>query len=124
MHVKTKVDAGADYITTQMFFDNGKYFSYLKACREIGIQVPIIPGIKILRSTAQLRTIPKTFHIDFPEELVDEVHKSPNHVEEIGQRWAMKQAEGLLAAGVPCVHFYIMNDTPAVVEIVKHFQKS
>ncbi len=123
MHMKKKVDAGADYITTQMFFDNEKYFSYVKACREIGIQVPIIPGIKILRNVAQLRSIPKTFHIDFPDDLVDEVLKSPDHVEEIGKRWALKQSDGLLAAGAPCVHFYIMNDTPAVVEIVKHFQK-
>jgi methylenetetrahydrofolate reductase (NADPH) len=123
INMKKKVDAGADYITTQMFFDNEKYFSYLKACREIGIQVPIIPGIKILRSVAQLRSIPKTFHIDFPEELVDQVHASPENVEEIGKWWAMKQVEGLLNAGVPCVHFYIMNDTPTIVEIVKHFQK-
>lgn len=123
MHLKKKVDAGADYITTQMFFDNDKYFSFVKACREAGITVPIIPGIKILRSVGQLKSIPRTFHIDLPDPLVDEVMASPNHAAEIGQKWAMKQTEGLLQAGAPCVHFYIMNDTPAVVEVVKHFQK-
>lgn len=122
-HLKTKVDAGADYITTQMFFDNDNYFKYVKMCREAGIKVPIIPGVKILRTTGQLKSIPKTFHIDLPDELVDEVHESPNHVAEIGMRWAKKQTQGLLEAGVPCVHFYIMNDTPAVVDVVKHFQK-
>jgi methylenetetrahydrofolate reductase (NADPH) len=122
-HLKAKVDAGADYITTQMFFDNEKYFAFVKACREIGITVPIIPGIKILRSVAQLKSIPRTFHIDLPDELVDQVHESPSHVIEIGKSWALKQAEGLLASGAPCVHFYIMNDAPQVVDIVKKIQK-
>lgn len=121
--LKHKVDMGADYIVTQMFFDNEKYFSFVDSCREVGIKIPIIPGIKILRSTAQLKSIPKTFHIDLPNELVDEVLEKPSHVEEIGQRWAKKQVEGLLARGVPGVHIYIMHDTPAVVSLVKHFQK-
>ncbi|MGE0632357.1 MAG: methylenetetrahydrofolate reductase [Pseudobdellovibrionaceae bacterium] len=121
--LKQKVDSGADYIVTQMFFDNDQYFSYVKQCRDAGITVPIIPGVKILRSAAQLKSIPKTFHIDFPEQLVDEVHHSPSHAGEIGQKWAEKQVEGLLAAGVPGVHFYIMNDTPTVVDIVRKFKK-
>lgn len=122
-YLKYKVDCGADYIVTQMFYDNQKYFDFVKACRSVGIQVPIIPGVKILRSQAQLRSIPKTFHIDLPHELVDEVMENPKHAEEVGKRWTMQQVEGLLAAGVPGVHFYIMNDTPAVVDIVKTFQK-
>lgn len=121
--LKKKVDAGADYIVTQMFFDNDSFFSFVKSAREIGITVPIIPGVKILRSAAQLKSIPKTFHIDFPDALVDEVQQNPSHAAEIGQRWTEKQVEGLLAAGVPGVHFYIMNDTPVVAEIVRKFKK-
>lgn len=121
-NLKLKVDAGAEYIVTQMFFDNKKFFEFERACRDIGITVPIIPGIKILRSTAQLKNIPKTFHIDLPDQLVDEASENPEHVEEIGMNWAIKQTEELLAAKVPVVHFYIMNDTQAVVQTVKRFQ--
>lgn len=122
-YLKRKVDSGADYITTQMFFDNEKYFSFVRACREVGIKVPIIPGVKILRNLGQLKSIPRTFHIDLPDALVDEVHASPTHIEAIGKKWIRQQVDGLLSAGVPCVHFYIMNDTAAVIETVKHFQK-
>ena len=121
-NLKLKVDAGAEYIVTQMFFDNKKFFEFEKACRDAGITVPIIPGVKILKSIAQLKNIPKTFHIDLPDQLVDEASENPDHVEEIGINWAMKQTEELLAAKVPVVHFYIMNDTPAVVKTVKRFQ--
>lgn len=120
-HLKAKVDAGAQYITTQMFYNNECFYSFVKQCREEGINVPIIPGLKVLKKTAQLNTIPKNFHIDFPDELVDEVTENPKHVEEIGIRWAKKQTQGLLEFGVPCVHYYIMNDTSSVVEVVKEF---
>lgn len=119
--LKEKVDAGAEYITTQMFYDNEHYFNFVNLCREEGINVPIIPGLKVLKKTAQLKTIPKNFYIDFPDELVDEITSNPSHVEEIGIRWAKKQAEGLLNFGVPGLHFYIMNDTSSVVEVVKEF---
>ena len=122
-YLKKKVDAGADYIVTQMFFENSKYFDFVRQCREIGITVPIVPGFKILRTTAQLKSIPKTFHIDLPDALVDEVTENPTHVEEIGTRWAKAQAEGLLNNGAPGVHFYIMNDTHRVVEIVKSLSR-
>jgi methylenetetrahydrofolate reductase (NADPH) len=120
-NLKKKVDAGAEYIVTQMFYDTKKYINYVKACREAGITVPIIPGIKILRSAPQLKSIPKNFYIDFPDELVDEVTKSPQHVLEIGKRWAAKQTEELLSFGVPGVHYYVLNDVHSVVEVVKKF---
>lgn len=121
-YLKKKVDAGAQYITTQMFFDNQKYFQFVKQCRDFGIQVPIIPGLKVLRSMAQLKSLPKTFHIDLPDVLVDEVTENPEHVAEIGARWALKQAEELMNANVPSLHFYVLNDAPLVSGIVKKLQ--
>jgi methylenetetrahydrofolate reductase (NADPH) len=122
-NLKKKVDAGAQYITTQMFFDNQKYFDFVAQCRAAGIEVPIIPGIKILRSVAQLKSLPKTFHIDLPDPLVDEITENPDHASEIGQRWAFKQAQELMNAKVPSVHFYVLNDAPLVADIVKDLQR-
>ncbi len=123
LNLKKKVDAGADYIVTQMFFDNKHYFEFLRLAREIGITVPILPGIKVLKNTTQLVSIAKNFYIDFPDELVEQVTKEPKSVVQIGKEWAMKQVEGLLAGGVQGIHFYIMNDTNTIVDIVKKFQK-
>lgn len=120
--LKRKVDLGAEYITTQMFFNNAKYFEFVDSCREAGITVPIVPGIKILKSVKQLQSLPRNFYIDFPEELVNEVMENQDHVVEIGINWAMKQTEELVNAGVPSVHFYIMNDTESVLKIVKKFK--
>ncbi len=117
-HLKRKVDLGADYVITQMFFDNDKFFAFEKACREAGITVPIIPGIKVLRSAAQLRTLPKAFFIDLPDALVDEVLKDPKHAAELGQRWALKQSQDLLARGCKTLHYYVLNDVAAVKDIV------
>ena len=118
-HLKRKVACGADYIVTQMFFDNADYLRYVKTCRDAGITVPIIPGLKILNSVRQLTSLPKNFHISLPEELTDEVQANPRHVAEIGVRWGFRQCEELLNANVPCVHFYVMNDTKAVSEVLK-----
>ena len=104
-----------------MFYENKHYFNFVKQCREAGINVPIIPGLKVLKKASQLKTIPKNFYIDFPDELVEEVTKTPQHVEQIGINWAIKQTEELLAGGAPCIHFYIMNDTSSVIEVVKKF---
>jgi methylenetetrahydrofolate reductase (NADPH) len=123
INLKKKVDAGADYVVTQMFFNNNHYFEFVRQAREAGITIPIIPGIKVLKSTTQLVSIPKNFYIDLPDELVESVTQDPKNVLSIGKEWAMKQVEGLLAGGAPCVHFYIMNDTGIVVDIVKKFQK-
>lgn len=119
MFLKQKVDAGADYIMTQMFFDNEKYFSFVKACREVGITVPILPGLKVIKTHNQISTLPKTFHVDFPDQLVDEIVENPGHTEEIGVRWAMKQCIELLEKGAPGLHFYVMNDAHQIVNIYK-----
>jgi len=119
---KEKVDAGAGYIVTQMFYDNKHYFNFVEMCRQEGISVPIIPGIKVLKNNSQLVSVPKNFYIDFPDALVDAVTAEPKHVNAIGKEWATKQVEGLLSKGVPGVHFYIMNDTSTIVDIVKKFQ--
>lgn len=121
--LKNKVEQGADYIVTQMFYDNQKYFDFVKQCRDAGINVPIIPGLKVLRSEAQLRSIPKNFYIDLPLPLVEEVQKNPSHAAEIGKAWCQKQVQELLQFGVPAVHFYVLNDVNTVVDIVKGFKK-
>lgn len=122
-NLKKKVAAGADYVVTQMFYDNQKYFDFVKQCREAGITIPIIPGIKVLKSTSQLKSISKTFFIDLPEQLVEEVEKSPNHVVEIGQKWAERQVMGLLEGGAPAVHFYVLNDVDTIVDVVRKAQR-
>jgi methylenetetrahydrofolate reductase (NADPH) len=124
---KQKVDAGADYIVTQMFYDNKFYFEYVDKCRELGINVPIIPGLKILTSKAQLHSIPKDFHVTIPSGLSDEVEKAkPEEVLNIGVEWATNQVKELLDRNVPSVHFYIMlNSKPInmVMERLKLFNK-
>ncbi len=113
-NVKAKVDAGADYIVTQMFFNNKVYFDFVEKCREAGIKVPIIPGLKILTLKSHLVNIPKNFYINIPDELAEEVYEAkPEHVMDIGVEWAAKQVEELLNKNVPSVHFYILqNSTP------------
>ena len=124
---KQKVDAGADYIVTQMFYDNKFYFDYVHKCREAGINVPIIPGLKILTSKAQLHSIPKDFHVTIPSALSDEVESAkPEEVLNIGVEWTTKQVRELLDRNVPSVHFYIMlNSKPInmVMERLKLFNK-
>lgn len=117
--LKTKVEAGADYVVTQMFFDNASFLEYRRRCREAGITVPIIPGIKLIDSTRQLTSLPKHFHVSIPDALVDEIHESPKQVKEIGRRWGRQQVEGLLNEGVECIHFYVMNDADGAVGIIK-----
>lgn len=121
-NLKKKVDAGADYVVTQMFFDNKKYFEFVKMCRDEGITVPIIPGLKMLKSEAQLRSIPKNFYIDIPDELVDQVTTHPKQAAQFGKDWMEKQVQGLLDGGVPYVHFYVLNNVDAVTEVVRSFR--
>jgi methylenetetrahydrofolate reductase (NADPH) len=113
-YVKDKVQAGASYIVTQMFFDNRYYFNFVQSCREAGITAPIIPGLKILLAKNNLTTLPRNFHVSIPEELAEEVSSARSeHILEIGVNWAVKQLEELLNHKVPAVHFYIMqNSTP------------
>lgn len=120
-YLKQKVEAGADYIVTQMFFDNAYYYRFVDECRAAGINVPIIPGIKIVSGKRQLSALAKNFNIDVPEELADEIMTSPKHAKDIGIRWAIKQATDLLEHDARCIHFFIMNDTTAVIDVIKKF---
>lgn len=119
-HLKTKIELGAQYIVTQMFFDNKKYFEYVNLCRELGIKVPIIPGIKPITTLRQIQFIPKTFHISFPEELTVELEKckSDDDVTAVGVEWAIKQTRELFAAGVPSIHFYTMGKSKSTKKIL------
>ena len=113
--VKEKVEAGAEYIVTQMFFENRHYFRFVELCREVGIEVPIIPGLKIVTAKKQLRTIPRTFHCEIPVTLADEIESAkPKHVVEVGVEWALAQTRELLEHGVPSVHYYIMANSAAI----------
>lgn len=118
MRLKEKVDRGADYVVTQMFFENQKYFDFVAACRAEGITVPIVPGLKIVRNAKQLTSLPKSFYIDLPDALVEEINANPDHASEIGVRWTRDQSRELLEKGAPCLHFYIMNDTAQVIEVL------
>ncbi|MEZ4799384.1 MAG: methylenetetrahydrofolate reductase [NAD(P)H] [Flavobacteriales bacterium] len=120
-YLKAKVDAGAEYIVTQMFFDNSKFFEYVEKCKSIGINVPIIPGLKPLTSKSQLSVIPHHFHIDMPDELVELVEKAKTDAEvrEIGVQWCIKQSKELKEAGVPVLHYYTMGKAKSTAEIAK-----
>jgi methylenetetrahydrofolate reductase (NADPH) len=119
-HLKAKIDAGADYIVTQMFFDNAKYFSFVKACRDMGINVPIIPGLKPVYTKKQLTILPKTFHIDLPTPLSEAVAacKTDLDVEKVGQEWLLEQSKELLKAGVPVLHYYTLGRPQLVANVV------
>jgi methylenetetrahydrofolate reductase (NADPH) len=118
---KQKVDAGADYIVTQMFFNNQKYFEYVKACKEMGINVPVVPGLKPITKKYQLNSIPRLFFIDLPDEFVKEVNKAKtdDEVKEVGIEWCITQSKELKAAGVPCLHYYTMGDAATIKRIVE-----
>jgi methylenetetrahydrofolate reductase (NADPH) len=111
-YLKAKIDAGAEYIVTQMFFDNQKYFDFVKQCRDLGIEVPIIPGLKPITTKKQAVALPKTFHIDLPEDLLDEVEKcdTDKKVREAGIEWCINQSKELVKFGVPCLHYYTMGN--------------
>lgn len=123
-NLKRKVDAGADYIITQMFFDNNTFYSFRDKCREAGISVPIIPGLKPLSSARQIELLPESFSIDIPQDLVKEMkaHSSDRQAcYTIGREWCASQCEDLLKNGVPAVHFYTMGRPDNVVEILKKY---
>ena len=113
--VKKKVEAGAAYIVTQMFFDNRHYFQFVDECRRQGIEVPIIPGLKILTTKRHLKSVPRTFHCDIPAELSEEIEAAKaKHVLGVGVEWAAKQAQELLDKGAPSIHFYILQSSKAI----------
>jgi methylenetetrahydrofolate reductase (NADPH) len=118
-YLKMKVDAGADYIVTQMFFDNQKYFDFVKACRDMGITVPIIPGIKPITYLNDLNLLPQTFSVDIPQDLVCEVKKCKTNAEarQVGVEWTAEQSRELKAAGVPVIHFYTIGVSDNIQQI-------
>lgn len=119
--LKMKVDAGAEFIVTQMFYDNKKYIDFVKTCRETGITVPIIPGINPISVKNQISVLPHVFHIDIPEELVKEVEKCKDNdqVRQVGIEWAIKQSKELLQHGVPALHFFTMGKSDNIQKIAK-----
>jgi methylenetetrahydrofolate reductase (NADPH) len=121
MHLKKKVDAGAEYIVTQMFFDNKKFFAYEKLCREAGIKVPIIPGLKPITTKKQLTVIPRTFFVDIPTDLANEILKCKDDtdVEAVGTEWLLAQSKELKAAGVPVLHYYTLGKPQVVANVVR-----
>lgn len=119
--LKRKVDMGAGYIVTQMFFDNRKYFAFVERCQKAGINVPIVPGLKPIGTLNHRTMLPRTFHIDFPDRLVARLQRCETNadVRKVGIEWAIKQCQELAAAHVPCIHFYTMNAAAAVEEIMR-----
>jgi methylenetetrahydrofolate reductase (NADPH) len=120
-HLKTKVDAGAEYITTQLFYDNKKYFEFVKNCRDMGINVPIIPGLKPLTSKKQLLTLSKIFHVDIPTELTNEILKCKDdtQTEEVGKEWMLHQSKELMKNNVPVLHYYTLGKPKVVKAVVE-----
>ncbi len=119
--VKAKIDAGADYIVTQMFFDNQKYFEFVDKCRAMDINVPIVPGLKPLTKKYQLNSIPRIFHVDMPDDLVKAVScaKDAEGRRQAGIEWCIHQSKELKAAGAPCLHYYTMGDADTIRQVVE-----
>ncbi|MBK8443236.1 MAG: methylenetetrahydrofolate reductase [NAD(P)H] [Sphingobacteriales bacterium] len=120
-HLKQKVEAGADYIMTQMFFDNQKFFDFVKQCREEGINIPIIPGIKPIVNRKQIASIPRHFYIEIPHDLAEAVEKCKDdkEVARVGTEWCIQQSKELIEFGVPCLHYYTMGRVATFVEIAR-----
>ena len=120
-HLKAKVDAGAEYIVTQMFFDNAKFFAFVDKCRENGINVPIIPGLKPLTNKKQLSVIPRIFHVDLPNELIEAMNKTKTdeEAEKVGEEWLIHQSKELKKSGVPVLHYYTLGKPKIIYNAVK-----
>jgi methylenetetrahydrofolate reductase (NADPH) len=120
--LKAKVDAGAQFIVTQMFFDNKKYFEFVDACRKMEINVPIIPGLKPLTTFKQLTVLPRTFNVNLPDDLVNEIMKAKGVEEkifDIGVEWCAQQSIELKKAGAPVIHYYTMSNIKAIKTIAQ-----
>lgn len=120
-YLKAKIDMGADYIITQMFFDNAKYYAYVDKCRAVGINVPIIPGLKPVYTKKQLTVLPKTFFIDLPNDLSNEMMKckTDQDVEKVGTEWMLEQSRDLKKNGVPVLHYYTLGKPHVVANVVR-----
>jgi methylenetetrahydrofolate reductase (NADPH) len=117
--LRAKVAAGAEYVVTQMFFDNSKFFEFVEKCRKQGIKVPIIPGLKPIATKSQLTVLPHRFHVDLPEGLISEVEKCKdnNEVRQVGVEWCIAQSKELITAGVPVLHYYSMGKSSNIQKI-------
>ena len=120
-YLKQKIASGADYIVTQLFYDTEKFKDFVNLCRSEGITVPIIPGLKPLSNKKQLLSLPKFFHIDMPDDLVDAIEKckTDEEVKQVGIEWTIQQSKDLIEFGVPCIHYYTMGKSIATREVVK-----
>ena len=120
-YLKKKVELGAEYVVTQMFFDNQKYFEFVEACRAEGINVPIIPGLKPITSIKQMTALPRTFYLDLPDALVDELDKCKDNAaaKEVGVEWCINQSKELIKKGAPCLHYYSMGKSDSIYAIAK-----
>lgn len=120
-HLKEKVEKGADYVITQMFFDNARYYDFVDRCRKAGITVPIIPGLKPISVARQIDLLPRSFHLDIPQDLVNEMlkAKTKEQVYEAGVAWCVAQSQDLLRHGVPAIHYYTMGKADNIRKIVK-----
>jgi len=120
-HLKAKVDAGAEYIVTQMFFDNNKFLEFVKRCRATGITIPIIPGLKPITSKKQLSVLPRTFYVDIPNDLSIEIMKckSDLEVEQVGAEWLLQQSRELKKEGVPVLHYYTLGKPKVICNVMK-----
>lgn len=124
LNLKRKVDAGADYIATQMFFDNKPFLEFVERCRDVGIDVPIVPGLKVITSKSHLQTLPSRFHMEIPEALAAEIEAADDrHVPDIGVEWAIKQSVELLDAGIPYLHFYVIQTPEHAIRVVDGLRK-
>ena len=124
LHLKRKVDAGADYVVSQMFFDNRHFLEWRERCLEVGVTVPIVPGVKIITSKRHLHSLPRTFHTEIPEALAAEIEAAPpGRVADVGVEWARQQCAELVDAGVPGIHFYIMSTAKHVVRVAEPLRK-
>ena len=119
--LKQKIDAGANYIVTQMFFNNDKYFEFVDKCRAAGINVPIVPGLKPITKKYQLNSIPRIFHLDIPEDLSQAIlaAKDAESRTQVGIEWCIQQSKELKAKGAPCLHYYTMGDVNTIKTIVE-----
>ena len=119
-YLREKIDAGAEYVTTQMFFDNKKFFDFVDQCRAVGITVPIVPGLKPITTKKQLTILPRIFQIDIPHELATEIEKCKNDddVKKVGVEWSTAQCKELIAKNAPVLHFYTMSNVGSIKAIV------
>ncbi len=121
--LKQKVDAGGDYIVTQMFFDNNAYFEFVEKCRKAGIEVPIVPGLKILTTHGHLVRLPRNFHLNIPDALAEEIMADEKNAKAIGIEWAKQQSLELMEAGAPGLHYYIMGSPDPALEVIDFLKK-